>query len=106
MIEGYNRIEFSAKKLQKAAGKAFLENDVTLAEIRIALNSGGTMGIHIIQSPAEGKACEYFLGADGTRQFKEELNAAISASHELQQCVRHLGEIMVIHCLGKLLDDE
>jgi hypothetical protein len=51
-------------------------------------------------------ACEKFLGADGFRQFWEELDTAVSESHELQKCVRHLGEIMVRHYLGKVMGDD
>jgi hypothetical protein len=106
MIEGYTRLEFKDKDLQKAAGEAFMKNSITLVQIRIAINADGKITMNLGQTLAEGKTCEFFLGADGTRQFQKELDAALSVSHELQKCVQHMGEIMVRHYLDKAMGND
>jgi hypothetical protein len=97
MIEGYESFIIEGEALQRAMGKANLQNGITMAEIKIVLKKDSSVSILAGQTLSSQDACEVLLGIDGFRQFREEMTSALSESHELQKCVRHMSEIMVRH---------
>jgi hypothetical protein len=97
MIEGYERIEIEDEKLALGAGMNLKKNSITMAEVKIIITADGTSMVAVGQTMRSRKVCEHLLGADGFCQFWKELGDAVAESHALQECVHHMGEIMVRH---------